>query len=69
MRREGAIVTCRAGGMGRAMCERLVRHGAKLTVADLSAAAAQRTAEALRAAGGEAIAVDPAGILFETDAA
>jgi NAD(P)-dependent dehydrogenase (short-subunit alcohol dehydrogenase family) len=52
-----ALVTGGASGIGRAVCERLARAGAKLAVADLNAAAAQSVAETIRAAGGQASAV------------
>jgi 2-hydroxycyclohexanecarboxyl-CoA dehydrogenase len=64
-----AIVTRGVGGMGRRACERWARHGAKLAVTDLNAAAAQRVAEALRAADDQTIAVDAPGSLFDPDAA
>ena len=69
MRGDVAIVTGGAGGMGRRVCERRARHGAKLAVTGLNAAAAQRAAEALRAADGQTIAVDAPGSLFDPDAA
>jgi NAD(P)-dependent dehydrogenase (short-subunit alcohol dehydrogenase family) len=52
-----ALVTGGASGIGRAVCERLARDGAKPVVADLNAAAAESVAEAIRAAGGQASAV------------
>ena len=64
-----AIVTGGAGGMGRTVCERRARHGAKLAVTDFNAAVAQRAAEALRAADDQTIAVDAPGSLFDPDAA
>jgi NAD(P)-dependent dehydrogenase (short-subunit alcohol dehydrogenase family) len=63
-----AIVTGGAGGIGRAPCEGLARPGAKLTLTDLNAAPAQRIAEAIHAADGQASAIDAAGILFDPDA-
>lgn len=52
-----AIVTGAAGGLGRAFCLALAAAGARLVAADLSEAGAKQTAEAVIAAGGEAIAV------------
>ena len=57
MRDKVAIVTGGASGIGRAVCERLARQGAKLTVADLNAAGAESVAEEIRAVGGQAAAV------------
>jgi NAD(P)-dependent dehydrogenase (short-subunit alcohol dehydrogenase family) len=50
-----AIVTGGASGIGRALCEALARAGARVVVADLNFAGAQRVAEALDA---QAAAVD-----------
>lgn len=54
------IVTGGAGGIGAAACRAIAREGGKVVVADLSAEAAGRVAEAIRAEGGEAssVAVD-----------
>ena len=59
MRLEGrvAIVTGAAQGIGRAYAERLVREGAKVVVADIVNDQAEETAAAIRATGGDAIAV------------
>ena len=50
-----AIVTGAGQGMGRAVAERLSAGGARLVVNDVRADAAERTAAAVTAAGGEAI--------------
>lgn len=50
-----AIVTGAAIGNGRAFCERLAEEGAKIVIADI--ADASETVEAVRAIGGEAIAL------------
>ncbi|MBE7551649.1 MAG: glucose 1-dehydrogenase [Anaerolineales bacterium] len=52
-----AIVTGAAGGLGRAFCLALAAAGARLVAADLSEEGARQTAEAVTAAGGEAVAV------------
>ncbi|HEY6099929.1 MAG TPA: 3-hydroxybutyrate dehydrogenase [Anaeromyxobacter sp.] len=46
-----ALVTGAAGGIGREIAEALAREGAKVTIADLDAAAADRAAGALAAQG------------------
>jgi 2-hydroxycyclohexanecarboxyl-CoA dehydrogenase len=53
-----AVVTGAAQGIGRAIALRLAAEGAKVTVADIQAAAAAATAQEIRAAGGEALAVE-----------
>jgi NAD(P)-dependent dehydrogenase (short-subunit alcohol dehydrogenase family) len=50
-------VTGAAGGLGRAFCLALAAAGARLVAADLSGQGAMQTAEAVSAAGGEALAV------------
>lgn len=52
-----AIVTGGARGLGRAHVERLAAEGARLVVNDVDADEAHEAAEAVRAAGGEAVAV------------
>ncbi len=52
-----AIVTGGAKGMGRAIAERFAIEGAKVTVADIDMAEAEATVEAIRAGGGEGLAV------------
>ncbi len=50
-----AIVTGAGGGLGRAHALELARYGAKVVVNDLDAAAAERVADEIKAAGGEAM--------------
>jgi NAD(P)-dependent dehydrogenase (short-subunit alcohol dehydrogenase family) len=52
-----AIVTGAGGGLGRSHALFLARHGAKVVVNDLDRANAERVAEEVRAAGGEALAI------------
>ncbi|HET6598558.1 MAG TPA: 3-hydroxybutyrate dehydrogenase [Burkholderiaceae bacterium] len=51
------IVTGSASGIGKEIAVVYAREGAKVVIADLNKAAAQATAEALKAAGGKAMAV------------
>lgn len=51
------VVTGAAGGIGEAYARGLARAGARVVVADLDAPAAERVAESIRQAGGEATAV------------
>src|SRR3982750_1921947 len=50
-----AVVTGGASGVGRAVCEHLARAGHPVAVLDLDGAGAVATAEALQAAGANAI--------------
>jgi 2-hydroxycyclohexanecarboxyl-CoA dehydrogenase len=52
-----AIVTGSAQGIGRAIAERLAAEGARVAIADIQEDAALKTAEAIVAAGGKAIAI------------
>ncbi len=52
-----AVVTGAGRGMGRAVAVALAGRGAKVVVAELELAAAGKTVEAIRNAGGEALAV------------
>lgn len=52
-----ALVTGAGSGIGRAIARRLAGEGARVVVADIDAAAADATAELVRAAGGTAAAV------------
>jgi NAD(P)-dependent dehydrogenase (short-subunit alcohol dehydrogenase family) len=52
-----ALLTGAASGIGRATAEGLAAEGAKVAIADLNEPAAAQVAEAIRAAGGEAIAL------------
>ncbi len=52
-----AIVTGGASGMGRAVCEQMGRHGARMVVADINHEGAREVAESIIAAGGQARAV------------
>lgn len=63
--RRTALVTGGGRGIGRALGEELCRHGARVVLADIDPAAAERTAAALRADGGDAEATT----LDVTDAA
>ncbi len=50
-----ALVLGAGGGLGGAIAQALAAEGAKVAVADLDAAAAQRTADAIGGAGGQAL--------------
>lgn len=52
-----AIVSGGARGIGRAVCELLVRNGAAVVVADINGDCAAATAESITGAGGKAMAV------------
>ncbi|MDD2867725.1 MAG: SDR family NAD(P)-dependent oxidoreductase [Neomegalonema sp.] len=51
------VVTGGGGGIGSATCLRFAEEGARVVVADISPAAAEKVVEAIRAAGGEAVAM------------
>lgn len=51
-----AVVTGGGGGIGRAVSETFAAHGAKVVVAEIDADRASETVEAVRAAGGDALA-------------
>lgn len=53
---RAALVVGAGSGIGRASAEALAAHGARVVCADLQGRAAQATAEAIRAEGGEAAA-------------
>ena len=50
-----AVITGSGRGIGAATASLLAQHGARLVVSDLDEAPAMETAEAIRAAGGEAV--------------
>ncbi len=52
-----AIVTGAASGIGKAIAETYARAGARVAIADLNLAAAEATAQAINAAGGQAMGV------------
>jgi 3-oxoacyl-[acyl-carrier protein] reductase len=52
-----AIVTGGAKGMGRAICERFAKEGAKVTIADISMPEAEETLRLVEAAGGKGLVV------------
>ena len=71
---RAAIVTGAGRGVGKAIARALTEEGASVLVGDIDADAAHATAEALRAAGGDAEAVaadvsDPAAAQALTEAA
>jgi len=54
--RRRVLITGAASGIGRATVERLAEEGASVGILDLDADGAERAAEALRSAGGDAVA-------------
>jgi NAD(P)-dependent dehydrogenase (short-subunit alcohol dehydrogenase family) len=60
MRLEGkvAIITGAASGMGKAIAEAYAKEGAKVVVSDMNLEGAAQVAEAIKADGAEAIAVE-----------
>lgn len=52
-----AIVTGSGRGIGAVVARTLAEHGARIVVADIDAKRAQKTADAIRANGGEALSV------------
>jgi NAD(P)-dependent dehydrogenase (short-subunit alcohol dehydrogenase family) len=62
-----AVVTGGASGIGRATAERFAREGARVVIGDIDRPRSEETVNAIRASGGEALAVhadagDPAGV-------
>lgn len=53
-----AVISGTCGGIGAATARRLSAEGAKVVLADIDLAGAERTAQAIRAAGGDATAHD-----------
>jgi NAD(P)-dependent dehydrogenase (short-subunit alcohol dehydrogenase family) len=51
-----AVVTGGSKGIGRAICERLAQHGARVVVSSRKLEACEQVAEGIRARGGEAVA-------------
>lgn len=57
LKSKSAVVTGAGGGIGAAIALKLARDGARVAVADLNLANAEQTAQSVRDAGGEAIAI------------
>ncbi len=57
LRGKTALVTGGGSGLGLAVAEGFAQYGARVSVVDVDEAAAEAVAEAIRAAGGEALAV------------
>src|SRR3989441_11913549 len=54
---KSAIVTGAASGIGKDIARIYAREGAKVAIADLNKAAAEATANEIRASGGEAMGI------------
>ena len=61
-----AIITGAAQGIGRAIATRLAEEGAKVAIADINDAVAAKTAEEIRATGGQAFAVSSTSRVWTT---
>ncbi|WP_150294277.1 SDR family NAD(P)-dependent oxidoreductase [Sphingobium estronivorans] len=61
-----ALVTGGGSGIGRAACQRLAMEGARVVVADIDLAGAERTVELIAGRGGQAVAIQ-ADIAREED--
>lgn len=57
LQNKTAVVTGAASGMGKAISVLYAKEGAKVVVSDINEEAARQTAEEIKSAGGEAIAV------------
>jgi 3-oxoacyl-[acyl-carrier protein] reductase len=62
-----AIITGSARGIGLAIAEKFIQLGAKVVISDINETLAKQTAETLKAAGGDAIAI-PANVTSVEDA-
>ena len=62
-----AIITGSARGIGLAIAEKFIQLGANVIISDINETLAKQTAETLKAAGGEAIAI-PANVTSVEDA-
>ncbi|MFL1404830.1 3-hydroxybutyrate dehydrogenase [Marinobacter sp. M1N3S26] len=57
LKQRTALITGAARGIGRAIAEQYAREGARVAIADLNHDSANEAAEAIRAAGGQAMAL------------
>ncbi|WP_328185376.1 3-hydroxybutyrate dehydrogenase [Marinobacter sp. OP 3.4] len=57
LKQRTALITGAARGIGRAVAEQYAREGARVAIADLNHESASEAAEAIRAAGGQAMAL------------